>query len=355
MTEEWKDLQDKLAGIKPFSPPGIGNNTEERIGGNPNWYDLCFNMESFPFYTDMAIIVTSWAGQLRWLKKTLQSYRQTGKYVILAYDNPFFAFEEHCKGSDFMLNNMPRAEHYLMAHSVVIKHKTVDNSKRTGWFWNAYYARGLVNLYPNIKYVYITNGDCLIEKPEGMKDLVALLGDADIMAGQSEEGRTIHSADMILKVGAFNQIMEYMAYRHKAPVIGSVSVECLLNDVVKTLKLKVKHAPVQPRMPDGSVDYYCGYGAPSTFKDLIGFRNLYAEQEHRENNALEPLPKDFLDNFMNWAYMPSNQLENLCKYYDTGDRRYLYVWWSIGEDSSYNRIYYKPEDFGKEPIYERKA
>lgn len=351
-TKEWEELQLKMALVKPFANPGISNNCEERINGECNWYDLCFNLESFPFYTDTAIIVTSWSGQLRWLMKTLQSYRLTGKYVILAYDNPFYTFEQSCKSTDYWLKNMPRPEHYMLAHSVVVKHKTTDNSKRTGWFWNAYYAKGLVNLFPNIKYVYITNGDCIIEKPEGMKDLIALLGDADFMSGQSEEGRTIHSADMIFKVEAFNKLLDYMAERHKVPVWGSISVECLINDALRKLDFKLKHAPKQPIDPsDGSVDYYCKTGVDSTFRELIGFRNLYAEQEYRENNALEPLSREYFDNFMDWAYMPDGLKATLCKYYDTGDRRYLYKFWSEGEDSSYNRIFYSIEDFGKDPIY----
>lgn len=349
-TKEWTELQLKLAKVLPFSPP-LGNSCETRESGY-NWYDLCFNLESIPFYTDTAIIVTSWAGQLRWLKKTLQSYRLTGKYVILAYDNPFYPFDSTYLTDDYFLKNMPRAEHYLMAHSVVFKHKTIDNNKRTGWFWNAYYARGLVSLFPNIKYVYITNGDCILEKPEGMDDLIKLLGDADFMSGQSEEGRTIHSADMIFKVEAFNKLLDYMATRHKVPIWGGISVECLINDAIRKEIVKVKHAPKQPIDPrDGSVDYYCVGGGESTFKDIIGFRNLYAEQEYRENNALEPLPAEYFDNYMNWAYMPSAMTETLCKYYETGDRRYLYKFWSEGEDSWYNRIFYSVEAWGDKPIY----
>ena len=351
-TKEWVDLQQKNAGLKPFSY-NIGNSTEIREHGEPNWYDLCFNTESFPFQTDTAIIVTSWAGQLRWLKKTLQSYRLTGKYVVLAYDNPFYAFESSNRSTDYFLKNMPRAEHFLMAHSVVFKHKTIDNNKRTGWFWNAYYAKNLISGFPNIKYVYITNGDCILEKPEGMDDLIKLLGDADFMAGQSEEGRTIHSADMIFKVEAFNKLLNYMGERHKVGVWGSVSVETLINDALMKRIVTVKHAPKQPIDPkDGSVDYYCKYGGESTFREVIGFRNLYAEQEHRENNALEPLSKEYFDDFMDWMYMPDNLKDNICKYYETGDRRYLYVFWHWGEDSWYNRIFYTMKDFGNEPIYD---
>lgn len=351
-TKEWIELQLKNAGVKPFNS-NIGNNSEIRENGEPNWYDLCFNTESFPFHTDTAIIVTSWSGQLRWLKKTLQSYRLTGKYVILAYDNPFLHFDKSTQTIDFYLRNMLKPEHYLLAHAVVVKHKTIDNNKRTGWFWNAYYAKGMVSCFPNIKYVYITNGDCILEKPEGMDDLIKLLGDSDFMSGQSEEGRTIHSADMIFKVEAFNKLMDYMAERHKIAVWGGISVECLINDAIRKLNFKVKHAPLQPIDPrDNSVDYYCKTGTDSTFRQIIGFRNLYAEQEYRENNAMEPLPKEYFDDFMNWIYMPDNLKDNICKYYETGDRRYLYVFWFWGEDSDYNRIFYNVDNFGKEPIYE---
>jgi hypothetical protein len=354
-TKEWVDLQQKLAMVKPFSH-SIGNSSEIRESGEPNWYDLCFNLESLPFYTDTAIIVTSWAGQLRWLKKTLQSYRLTGKYVILAYDNPFYAFEGASQSDSYMVRNMPRPIHYMLAHSVVIKHKTIDNNKRTGWFWNTYYAKGIISQFPNIKYVYVTNGDCMLDKPEGMDDLIKLLGDNDFMAGQSEEGRTIHSADMIFKVDAFNRLLNYMAERHKFPTWGSISVECLINDAIKKLPFKVMHAPKQPIDPkDNSVDYYCKLNVDSTFKDVIGFRNLYAEAEYRENNAMEPLGKEYYDNYMDWIYMPDCLRAHLCKYYDTGDRRYLYKFWDEGEDSWYNRLFMPLEAYGKEPILDEKA
>jgi len=352
-TRELNDLKDKLALLKPFANPEFRDDEQRRVNGDPNWYDCVFNVNSFPFDTDMAIIVTSWYGHLRWLKKTLLNYRLTGKYVIVAYDNPFYAFDKSSLSDETAFDSkLLRSIHYLMAHSIVVKHKTFDADKRTGWLWNVKYAQGIINLFPNIKYVYGTNGDCILEKPENMDKLAEILGDADLMSGQSAEGMTIHTADVLYKVDAFNKIINYMTEQFVVPVIGSFSPENLLGEAITALKLKVKHAPQQPiSLLDGSIDYYCRESVPSTFKEVIGFRNLYAEQEYRENNALEPLPKEFLDDYKDYSYIDPGDRVTLGMYYKTGDRRYLYQWWDRGEDSWYNRLYYSLEHYGKEPIY----
>ena len=59
----------------------------------------------------------------------------------------------------------------------------------------------------NIKYVYITNGDCIFDKPESFKDLTNYLGDYDIMAGQSN-GNILHTATLLCKVDAFHSIFD---------------------------------------------------------------------------------------------------------------------------------------------------
>jgi hypothetical protein len=301
----------------------------------------------------MAIIVTSWHGQLRWLKKTLQNYRLTGKYVILSYDNPFFAFDQSSFNDEGAFDSkLLRPIHYLMAHSVVVKHKTYDADKRTGWFWDVKYAQGLINLFPNIKYVYCTNGDCILENPENIDKLIEILGNGDLMSGQSVEGSTTHTADVIYKVETFNRIVNYMTERFVVPVMGSLSPENLLGEAVKLFNLKVTHAPQQPvSLLDGNVDWYCREAVSSTFKDVIGFRNLYAEQEYRENNALEPISKEFIDDYKNYSYIDPSDRVTLGMYYKTGDRRYLYQWWDRGEDSWYNRLYFNIEHYGSSPIY----
>jgi hypothetical protein len=245
-------------------------------------------------------------------------------------------------------------QHYLLANSVVMKHITYDGDKRNGWFWNIRYASGIVKQFPNIKYVYFTNGDCTVDRPEGFKDLIALLGDNDIMAGQSTES-VVHTADVICKAGAFQAISDHMFESMRVPVIGSHSPEVMLREAIQELGLKLKHAEKQPRDPnDNSVDMYSRYDNDSTWKDILGYKNLFAIYETLGNEGKEMMfLKPYVDDYMDWLYFGGEEKETICQYWATGDRRYLMQFWDRWEDSDYNRLYMPLTHYGKEPILER--
>lgn len=347
-----KKLNLMTAGIDPWAE-NFGEGMERRGVDGMSWYDLSINCNSFPRQAETAIIVTSWMGQLKWLKHTLAQYRKTGAFVILSYDNPFYAWAG--RDQSRMAQFMPNPNHYLLAHAVVHKHITYDGDKRNGWFWDVFYAQGILKNLPNIKYVYVTNGDCTIEKPEGLKDAIELLGDADLMAGQSNEN-LVHTADMLFKAEAFHRAFDHISETMRVPVIGSRSPEGCLLMAIKATGIRVKHAPLQPLDPsDGTVDMYARNGQDSTWKQILGFRNLFAELETSWNIGREPLDAKFVDPYMDWMYFSGEERETICKYWETGDRRYLFMWWDRGEDSDYNRLYYPLEHYGKEPIYDRPA
>lgn len=344
-----KKLLRKISGIDPWLED-FGSGMENRGADKMSWYDLSINCNSLPCRPKLAIIVTAWAGQLKWLKAVLEQYRLSGAFVLLAYDNPFYAWAQRDPGQ--MMRVMPNPNHYILASAVVHKHITYDSDKRNGWFWNVRYAQGVLRSFPNFDYVFCTNGDCLVENPAGFQDIIDLLGDADLMAGQSNDS-VIHTADMIFKMDAFNSIVNYMYELMRVPVIGSRSPEQMLLEAVKVLGIKVKHAPLQPLDTDGTLDCYARYGQPSTWRDVLGFRNLFAEMETAWNNGTTPLPRSMVDSYGDWIYFGGDERETICRYWETGDRRYLLQWWDRGEDSDYNRLYYPLEFYGKEPIYER--
>lgn len=342
-------LLRKVAAIDPWVE-NFGQGMERRGADGMSWYDLSINCNSMPCHPDTAIIVTSWMGQLKWLKSVLTQYRLSGAVVILAYDNPFYAWAE--KNYQEMVRCMPNPLHYILASSVVHKHITYDSDKRNGWFWDVRYAQGVLKSFPNIKYVYVTNGDCICERPEGFREVIDLLGEADIIAGQSTEN-VLHTATMFLKVEAFNRIMDYAYEIMRVPVIGSRSPEGLVIEAVRKLGVVVKHCEKQPLdADDGTVDMYARYDQDSTWKDILGFKNLFAISETAWNTGGEPIGRQYVDDYMGWIYFSGEERETVCRYWETNDRRYLYQYWDRGEDSDYNRLYYPVEHYGKEPIYE---
>ena len=342
-------LERKWASLEPWQE-NFGQGMERRGKDGVSWYDLSL-LNSLPCEKETAIIVTAWSGQLKWLIHTLKSYRETGAYVILAFDHHFYPWCED-NASEF-LKTMPRPKHYQIANAAVFKHLTADANKRNGWFWSVRYAQGILSRFQNIKNVYLTNGDCLFEKPEGFPEFLKLLNTCDLISGQTTGSGTIHTANVLFKRDAFDKIVDYMAELMRVPVIGSRSPEGNLKEAVTRLKLKLGIPKKQPLDKDGTVDPYCRYGQESTWKELVGFRNLFAEYEQAANDRLEvEWLKKYADNFNDWLYWSGEERAFLCKYWEAGDRRYLYKFWDAGEESDYNRWYPKLEFYGREPIYE---
>lgn len=340
-------IERKWAGLEPWAE-NFDSGMERRGADGYSWYDLSL-LNALPAEKDTAIIVTSWQGQLKWLKHTLRAYRETGAFVILAYDHHFFPWSRPTDVD--LVRSMPSPRHYQLASATIYKHVTGDASKRNGWFWSVRYAQGILRQFPNIKKVYLTNGDCLFEKPEGFPELLKLVDDCDLISGQTTGGGNIHTANVLFKREAFDKIFDYIANLMVPPILGSRSPEGNLREAVAALGMKLGMPAIQPLDLDGTVDSYCRYGQDSTWKQIVGFRNLWAEYEQAANDGLElDWLKPHVDDFMNWIYWGGEERSMICKYWETGDRRYLYQFWDAGEPSDYDRLYYPLEFYGKEPI-----
>ena len=341
-------LERKWASLEPWHE-NFGQGMERRGKDGASWYDLSL-LNALPCEKDTAIILTAWSGQLKWLKHTLASYRETGAYVIVAYDQHFFPWVEDSE--EALIKTMPRPRHYQLASAVVFKHMTADASKRNGWFWSVRYAQGILKSFPNIKNVYLTNGDCVFEKPEGFPELLKLLDWCDLISGQTTGNGNIHTANVLFRREAFDKIFDYIANLMRVPVIASRSPEGNLKEAVAQLRMKLGIPDKQPLDKDGTIDSYARYGQESTWKELVGFRNLFAEYETCGNEGRDVFwMKPYVDDFKDFLYWSGEERETVCHYWKTGDKRYLMKWLDQWEEGDYNRIFYPIEFYGKGPIY----
>ena len=321
-----------------------------------DWYDLVKNYNAIPYQYDTAIIVTTYNGHLKFLKQTLTQYRKANCFILGAYDSHYRA--DNIPEQERMRSHFLRPIHIALAHAWVFKHGTYDSDKREGWFWNVRYAQGILKQF-NFKYIFCTNGDCIWDKPEGLSRLKEILGDGDLMGNSSSTSLeipngVIHTASVLYKAEAFNKIVDWITERMKNPYRDYPNhPEQNLRDAVEALNLKEVIAPVQPLYPlDGSIDHYTFFNQASTWKDVLGYRNLGAEMEYKSEEQLEPIEEKYLDFYEDGLYLATYEYNTLYNYYKTKDRRYLYQYWDQSEDSDYNRKYYPIEFYGGNPIYE---
>jgi hypothetical protein len=114
---------------------------------------------------------------------------------------------------------------------------------------------------------------------------------------------------------------------------------------------------MQPLFPKGhryagKIDHYASYNQSSTWKSLVGFRNLGGEHKAACHEHLEPVEKKYVDTSAKGPYFTSHEKETLYMYYITNDRRWLYKYWAEGEESSFNRRYYPYSFYGEKALYD---
>jgi len=317
-------------------------------------------LNDIPFKSDTAIIVTSWMGHLKWLKYTLNSYKRTGKFVILAFDT-------HLKPDNVLdlTQHFPPPDLLVIPNMIVCKHSTWDSDKRNGWLWSIVYAASIISSFDNFKYVFTINSDCCLDKPEGIDELIKMLGDNDYIPQSVEydgeykdQVKLIHTCSNLYKIETFKKFIEYFKENLKNNTPDSYSPESLMVEAQNKFRFKMKEV-ISPKFPDfikdfvGQIDHYGSYNEDSTWKSIVGFRNLCAENDTAGIERLPPLSKKYFDLRNDGSFMSGYERETLYKYYQTDDYRYIWMLWDQDEDSWYDRRVYPIEHYGNRPIYKK--
>lgn len=291
--------------------------------------------------TDTVIIVPTYDGHLMFLKNVLKQYKETGKYVICSYDRHY---------------ETPPSDILDIPDAWVWKHKTYGADKRNGWLWDIIYAAGIVNEFGNIRYVITGNGDCIWDKPEGINTLIDMLGVYDILSASSDSN-LIHTCNMVWSRECFITFVdEIKNILNRRNIPESYSPEVLLRDFMKRydtfVNVRVEKQPLYPKKHfyGGKIDHYSSYHQDSTFKEVVGYRNLGGEHKAACQEHLEPVPRRYFDLRSGAIYLNQHERNTLLNYYICNDRRWLYKYWSEGEDSYWNRRYYNIEYYGPEPL-----
>jgi len=241
-------------------------------------------------------------------------------------------------------------------HSWTFKHKTWGSEKRLGWLFDIIYGAGIISLFDSFDYIFTVNSECILEKPKDINRIIGLLGDSDIMSSSSEPN-LIHTCNVIWKRNCFLDFVSYIRIKLNNNIPESYSPEILLRDWVSRRRIRVRTSPIQPIFPKGHfyedrVDHYSSYNQDSTWKEFLGYRNLGGEFKTACQEHLESVDVKYFDLRNGGEFLNKHERDTLLFYLINGDRRYLYKYWSEGEDSFFNRRYYPIEYYGNEPLYD---
>jgi len=309
----------------------------------------------FPLNAKIGMVFTSHRGHMPYMKYALEKYREIkDMFIVGAYDS------RTVTPNSVDRNGFPFPDVWGLAHMWVTKHNTWGgHDKRHGWIWLQIYAASILRQFKNIEYIFTSNGDCVWDRPQGVYDIIGLLGGDCFMSGQSElreeDGwNFIHTCSMVFKRDAYFNFIDYMIDKVMKSSTVSYSPEFLMQEWVRKNKIEYRHAPVQPVYTTGDYkghqDTYCEEGGPSTWRDILGFRNIESEKNWRCSEKKYPLDKKYFDLRDYKLYYRDHDKNTICQYYLTGDERYIKMGWdqdpyTLPRDVRIERMQKKLEDY----------
>lgn len=299
------------------SPSGKKFNTDEQI---ERWYwqanhvytnnkndELTYNK----LKKDICVVIPSHRHQRPWLKACLESVSKLNLFKILAYDNPFH------KGLSThpMPKILPPNDVLALADYISIKPKTFHSGVTIPHMWNMIFAVNQAYIM-GFDYILCINGDFIIEHPKNFDKLRALMGDADMYPlAWNPNKPSCGTAAFIAKLEPQVRFWREFARTLHKP-LGNA--EARLGKFYKENNLKVHHdnpGPLTHRMPQPE----------STWYKLVGLRHLHAEHKVRRWEQMEPVEEKYFDK----RFFVNREQTTLGKYWETGDKKFLRMWWSI--------------------------
>jgi hypothetical protein len=256
----------------------------------------------------IGIIVPTHKYHAVWTKACLESCSKTGYWTLVAYDNPYYGINHKHE------NLLPSVEALMYADEIVMKPKTWGSGVGTPHSWNMYLGLKMIKSL-GFPYVFNTNGDCIMEKPEGVDELFKMLGDADIISCEYHPGKYLGTMAWLSKtdvaLSMWEKNFENM-YRN-----GLGNAEARMGIFAKQMKLKV--VPVV----NPSDHHFKDWTHKNTFRDILGIRHLHAEHKVRRWENKEPIEEKYFDK----SFLNTHELNTLAKYWNTKDKKYLKAWW----------------------------
>ena len=285
----------------------------DRTSSNDTWAKKIFK--------DVGILMTSHTGNRPYLKACIESHLKLGYWITLAYDNyinPEWPVIDHD-------NFLPSKDVMDNIDSFFMSHHQVWGGVMYPWFWLMKWGTDLLQQF---EYIYCVNGDFVIEKPEGFKDLMAMLGDGDIMSYGPSLERS-ESTCFIARSSALKRIMQHFQDhfipwdKYEAYTQEYGNPESRFAIAIRELGLK---RIIVPESPFNEQMHLPGYG---TWYKLLGFRHIHGEHNYAYRHKGIPPHFKYLDSrFMGDEYNQIKSYYELVENEPEKAKKVLEDWWA---------------------------
>lgn len=265
-------------------------------------------------YLPCAVLITSHPGNRAYLKACIDTHRKLGLWICLAYDNYLHPDQPTIDYNSIMpaKDVMDSVDLFLMPH-----YQTWGGVLYP-YFWQLKFAVGALKDFP---YIYCTNGDFILEKPEGFPKLFSMIEDYDVMTSGPDYDNAANTAGFIIKTKAFIDVMKYIEDRfvpfenYEKYTQEQGNAEGRFGKAIKALGLKQKS--VEPPLDD--MFKVPGKG---TWFDMLGFRHIHAEHNYAYRyKGIPPQPEYLDERFMGDEY------RQIKAYWESKDKSILESWW----------------------------
>jgi hypothetical protein len=270
-------------------------------------------------FKKVGILITSHPNNRPYLKACIDSHVKLGYWITLAYDNHLPEVKGETEEEIDYNRVMPAYDVMQNVDTFIMPHHQVWGGVLYPYFWLLKFG---VSAMKDFEYIYCTNGDFILEKPEGFEELFKMMGDADVMTCGHDDERYANTAGFIIKTEAFIKVVKHFedhfipfeVYEKHTQSIGNA--EGRLGRAITDLNLKRK-------IIDPPADDMLKVPGKGTWYETMGFRHIHSEHNHAYRNRGIPPHYKYLDSrFMGDEY------NFVKKYWDSNDKTVLEDWWA---------------------------
>jgi len=270
------------------------------------------------FNSGVNVIVTAHSEQRMFLLPCLQSVKSIG-WTLLTYDNP--------EGN--YLKQFPSDACLKLVDQFFMKHPTkIVPGPTYPQFWNFKHGVDIL-MGSQADYVFVIGGDSILEKPEGIGEIVKLLGDGDIIAcstRRKNHGQAFcGTKSFLVKKTAFCKMLHFIERETFYPFKNCGNLEVRFGLAIQELKMKEVIAPEQPEEDQfaHTYDKDGNCSMENTWAKVLGYRHLGGEHKIRRVKKLKPLDEKYYDK----EYLRHQETETLIKYWETKGWAHVENWW----------------------------